>query len=386
MSFLHEVVKRNNAAGTPGNVNRILLLYDDIIFFVGDTCRIFSYLPAIRSFYRGATIDVNIVDQYDNCYSLLEGNQHLRRLDRKDWKDLHFNEYDLVLTFCPGEDILLEQLSTIYGEQFIPAIYSFTFFLGKNIEGVFPPHKELWEYVMKYDSELKPVVELFLSTAERKWADNWLLTHGVGEDDAVTVFLDTSNAAEKVLSFREKLQMMHYLLSKPRNRMIIFDERGIGKREYYRHFLPPKLFERLIVVEHLSLRQEICLIASRFTKLVLGPCTGLMHCATGVYTHLLREGMPQAAVPMMLVYAGTETNVQVENNKWYWWRYSLVDCLAIRKEKSGDKYIIRLTATETDVQHPCSEFTASLLINYMEDHYAGKLAELDYSPNTFVNG
>lgn len=352
------------------------MLFDDRKFFIGDTCKIFSTLKGIRSFYNNASLDINIIDIYDDCYSLLKNNHHVGKLTNTAWHSISFECYDLVLCFCPGEPLLKEMLAARYRPDEQPQVLSLTTFNGKNFETAFsqPPGLELFFEQMD-DTDEHAVIELFMGEEEKVWGDSWLQQQGVLPGAKVIVLPDSASNMEKVLPFWSRIQLFNYFLTKKDTWVLIFDEQNSGKKEYYRKLLSPAIFSRLIVAEGLSLREEISILSSSFIKMIFGPCTGLLHCATGIYTTFMNNGMPASEVPLMLVYGGTESG-SGETNKWYWWKYTLVDCLVLDKDAAGGHKIVQVTKDHQHVSYPCSLFTAPMLISYLENHYSERLAVL----------
>lgn len=378
MQIVKGLIEENNRHFNKDNVKRIIILYEMDFFFIGDTCRVFSYLRLIHAFFDNkALIDVNINNHHARCYPILKDNKHIHQLTNERWVKIDFNNYDLVICLCTGERVLMDMWENRYADGFRPAVFSYSVFFGYTNEALFPSESSLNDYLRDEEPLLQPSPELFLSDEERQWGNDWLEKNGVAPHEKVIVFIDEASIAEKVLPFWVKFQLMNYFFGIPDVRILIFDERAANKRDNYKKYLSPANFNKLIIAERLEMRRELTLLAGSRVKMIFGPCTGFMHCSSGIYKTFMNEGMPAEDVPLMLVYGGFEAGPKSgnNNNKWFWWQYSLVDCMAVRK-KGTESCIVPISIDYPEVEYACTEYTAAMIIDYINTRYSEKLMYL----------
>jgi hypothetical protein len=140
----------------------------------------------------------------------------------------------------------------------------------------------------------------------------------------------------------------------------------MGKELFYREWLGEKYMSRFIFSRGLTLREDLCLISSGYTKLVFGPCTGLLHCASGIYNNFRRHGLREAALPALIVYTGPW------DAQFWWGKSPLVDCLLLPR-MAADKQLAVLNDLDENEQRlfnnrlDCSEYTALMLTGYIDN-------------------
>jgi hypothetical protein len=72
-------------------------------------------------------------------------------------------------------------------------------------------------------------------------------------------------------------------------KILIFDEKNAGKEALRRNGLNDDALEDFVFVTGQSLRQAICLLSTDCIRLIFGPCTGLLHCASGIYNFFVQS-------------------------------------------------------------------------------------------------
>ena len=125
----------------------------------------------------------------------------------------------------------------------------------------------------------------------------------------------------------------------------------------------------MIVSKRQHIRKDLCILSSSYIKMIFGPCTGLMHCASGIYNHFVKKGEPVSDVPAMITYTG----------KWdsqFWWGNSpLVDCLVLRNIENKKKLCVLDHLDEDEKYYlddrlECQEYTAAMLIDFISRRFA----------------
>ncbi|MBS1664523.1 MAG: hypothetical protein JST68_25985 [Bacteroidetes bacterium] len=359
--------------GPAKSAGKVLLLYEEKITFIGDCCVRMNKLVHFRSFLQNASLHLNFTDRhnYELSEGLLKNNPNIDRLSLLPWTEIDFADYDLIFCIAYDEVRLLEYLAEKYGEgilsgRFRPMVYSISELLlipRKESRCIFPFFNELMSYV----TDSLPG-ELYISQDERDWGDQWLKARGLQPEEELLVMCDSSGGRDKLLSNTVYFDLLSSILDRPGVRVLVFDERNIGKEEFYRQWLGGRKARRIIVSKGMTLRQNLCLIASRHTKMVFGPCTGLMHCSSSIYNHFLRNGLDRSAVPVLITYTGTYS--KENKGAYFWWGSSpLIRCLML-KERGGKPEMMLLSdlsvaEREKNDTLPCSFYTPEMLLDFI---------------------
>jgi hypothetical protein len=356
------------------NVRRVLVLYEEKIYFIGDCCIRFDKLKYFKSFLYNATVDVNfsIKENFKFYNAFLKNNPNINSISTLSWKDIDFESYDIVFCVKYDEgaflDFLHEKYCNLIGKnQFRVAVFSLSQSLlrpQKDAYRVFPVNQNLLEHIKGpgRDSQLG---ELYINGEGQTWANQWLESKGLEANEDLFIICDSASSREKLINIGVYFDVLKFLLRKENSKVLIFDEKGIGKEEFYQACLGKNSMKKMIFSKCLTLREDLYIMASKHTKLIFGPCTGLMHCASSIYNNYVNRGMNASEVPLMITYTGQYTENQNAN---FWWRNSpLISCLLL-KEIHNKKQIVllnNLTEEEKNANDslPCSEYTAEMLID-----------------------
>lgn len=376
VGILDQIEHANNALQKE-HVKKVLIFYDEKVLFIGDTCIKFGMLSLFKAFFPNAAIDINCRNsKYTDSYeALLQYNPFVNKRMGTDWKHISLNDYDVVLVISFEEEILLNLLEQNYqslanGYPWNTAFFSMSN-LGLNlttrkVNVFFPEYHELMAFAQAYPH--RP--QLFISDEERQWGTAWLEAHGVQPNDRVYIISDGCSSDSKLATTETYCELITYLAEMEGARILIYDEKAAGKESFYAERLSMSTLSRMIFAKALGLRRDLRILASPYTKLVLGPCTGLLHCASGIYNEFVKNELPAQSIPRLVTYTGTYEGK--DNHAQLWWGSSpLVHCLQL-KEKNGKKEIVvlhELDDTEkVNKEHllPCSEYTPELLINYLK--------------------
>lgn len=363
-------------------VKRLLILQDQKSAYIGDSCVWFGRLKHVSAFFNNAGVDINFPNENNHKYinAFLKNHPYVSDISTCSMDKICFEQYDLVIVISYNEEIILEFLNEKYGEAICSGLLKLAVFsLSQSVllrvdygKYAFPAYDELTEYA-------NPLLnQLYLSTEEQQWGNTWLQQHGVNEGDSLFILLDSSSKGEKLIRMNVYFELLSWILKRKNAKVLIFDEGNIGKEAFYREWLGEDNLSRIIFSKGLTLRQDLCLIGSSYTKMVFGPCTGLLHCASAIVNNYVNNGMPAADAPLLVVYTGQYSALELNADKW-WGSSPLVHCLMLKK-KNGVKQLCTLSSISEKEKVlnnslACSEYTASMLIEFV----SSKLRQLSHA-------
>jgi len=215
-------------------------------------------------------------------------------------------------------------------------------------------------------------MELYVDEEEKAWANAWLSDKGLQAQERLLVVLDSTTVKSKLLKMTVYYELLTKLLALPDIKILIFDEKNTRKEGFYRQLLGPDLARKFIFSNGLDLRKAIALLSSEKLRLVLGPCTGLMHCASGLYNYLVRTGLDRHKVPLLITYTGKYH--KKNENAWYWWHNApLMNCMVIRQRGGRKEMVLLHELTEQEKQATgdtldCAEYTAAMMLDFLTGH------------------
>lgn len=375
-----QIIRDNNAALDRMGVKRVLILYEEKIFLIGDACINFNELRYFRTFFPAATVQINFLNQQNkNKYeALLTNNPFLDDITLLPWSAIDFSTYNVVVCVTYNEVALLQFLqskyaSLIQGNRFATTVFSISQVIlqpEENVQYIFPVNDALARFVQA--NPVNQPLELYITPEERVWANRWLQSKGLGANEDLFIILDSTTSRTKLLDINVYAELLSYMLSIEHAKVLIFDEKNIGKQEFYGELLGEAAIQKIIFSNGLTLRQDLSIIGSAYTKLVFGPCTGLLHCASSIFNNYVRNGLPIEAVPFMLSYTGHYPPGQ--RNAAFWWSNApLVNCVWMQQSNNGKELVLLNNMTEKSTYDykplPCSEYTASLLIDFINEHW-----------------
>lgn len=364
------------------NARNVLILYDEEKAFIGDSYIMINKLSSCKSYFTLSTIDINSRNKkHATVYgALLKNNPYIRKFSNLPWEDLDFTGYDMILCINRDEEQLLQLLKKRFDSQASPkiwttAVYSMSAQMLNNLLGpvntVFPSLTEIIDHAMKY--AIRQPSQLYISKEEKEDGNRWLKDNGLKEHEHLYIILDSTSSKGKLLSMDVYYEILQYLLNKEGIKILIFDEQNIGKENFYREWLGVEKTARMIFAKKLGLRYDLCILSSDYTKLVLGPCTGMMHCASGMYNHFVSNGTPAASVPHLITYTGEYTNDPAGAYRW-WGNSPLVKCLIIRRAAGDAIETVVLNDLPPEERTAitgallCDAYTPEQIISYLPVH------------------
>jgi hypothetical protein len=380
-------ILQNNAAFSPGNrkeARRVLILYEQPDPFIGDTLCIFDNLKFCKYYFDSAVIDLCFRqgDKFLNIYNaMLRYNPYLDNIYDRDWTGIDFGEFDVVLICTPMEADFLKLLAENCGDSILAgkmqaAVFSTSavfIYEEYRAEPVFPGIPDMFEHFKGLG--VRKCEELYISKEEREWADDWLRTKGLKEDESLFVVLDSASTREKLLRMDIYCEVLSGFLTMGNAKVLIFDEKEIGKESFYNELLGEQLTSRIIFSKRMGFRNDLSLIGSNRTKMVFGPCTGLLHCASAIYNHFVKKGMAARDVPVMIVYTGQYPK-RTDAQRW-WGDSPLVTCLLLKN--SAGKIILHQLHKMNDADKAnmrdvltTKEYTSDMILDVVNQELAIK--------------
>lgn len=336
-----------NTARSGGNFKRILLIDDQKRkFYIGDT---YFWLQNIRknilSAYPDATITVNCRSQekIEKITNIFSDDFDARiNIINSSFEELPFHDFDLVL--CENDSVIyllfyivshknhfFNQVSLYsYVNTFIKQVSEFSalnykYLYDKRIAGVDPIALML---------QNKRDAEIMLREVEKNWAAAWLAEKGLRTGECLNVLVFNSSAGTKMLTEAMATELIRIVASQENNKVLLFDEDKQNLSQKLRSELQENIWKKVIVFEGRGLRQAMSMIAHPQVKLVMGPCTGVMHLANGVYQHKLNQKeIKKSLLPDLIVYTGNWKELQRYYHPKHWWTGTLIRCIVYSKSK-----------------------------------------------------
>jgi len=304
------------------------------------------------------------------------------------WNHTNFAIYDLLLINGNVIDEMINYLYKNYYTLFLNEQFKASIFINvvtlKNVSQI--SDKKNIERIMEeinfefIDSILErngfPVLSqnassraLVVNEEERSWANLWLEKTGISTNTSLIILLDITQRREKMLTKKNFAKLISWFCSFDDTKVLLFDETSSNRFSYIFKNQVTDLSSKIIVAEGLSIRETMCLIASKYTKAVIGPCTGLMHLTNDIYTHYLnRKIIEEDELPFLLVYTGYQNKYY---NPWHWWDETLVSTIALVKSR-GKKKVINLNECPNNqkllkITLPVKELEAKMLIDFISE-------------------
>lgn len=381
---LEKIVHNNQALDIAG-VKQVLILHEEELTNIGDWVLRFDMLKYLKGYLQYADITINFTAEGTNTIyePLLKNNPHLHAITAMKWPEIDFEQYDLVISVSYNEPAILAYMHERYSvsvlsDQFRLCVFTMSHYMIKqkpDVKPLFPIHKELGLYAEKH----KTPVELFVTKEEQEWADNWLREKGLKENEQLFIILDTTTRREKLLSMPVYFGLISDLLKRENVKVLNFDEANIGKEKFYSELLGAKLTGKFIFSKGLSIREAMCLLASSYTKLVFGPCTGMMHCASGIYNNYVSNGLNKAQAPVLITYTGKY--LPDEGHVYLWWNNAPLMNVLVLRNRNNNKTILLLDDLNdvekvTNDGFPCADYTARMLTEFVNQKLPYRIEQL----------
>ena len=358
----------------PGGVGRAIVIVEFGHTRLGDIVQAITDLRYLREHLRIESLTVNVIDptEFRLAAELVAADPLIGECLNLPYSRIRYRDYQLVLHYtvfkhCAVKDAL--RLECAPGDD--TACYSLPA-MRWDLERV---HGESWqEFAYPFPLLAVPAGVLMDSRGnhriyqredERAWAVGWLEQAGVAREDRLVVLIDEASDTDKLLSRNCTRGVLEHFLRNERVKILLYDLREDGKQEAYREMLGAESFARLVFSTRNGLRRDLALLGAPQVRMILGPDTGIMHCAAGIHAALPAPAAGWA--PLLLVYAGRWLGF----NMWDFWSGSNAQCLVAYAKDSGP-FLRPLREcprrTEDFVRGLCSvgELTAAAVIESIE--------------------
>lgn len=372
-------------------------------FFIGDSA---FWLGKIKKlidiFPEGCSVRINVTNKiaFDNISQVFQKSlSETIVFTNCGWGEIDPEKYDLVL--C-NNDVLLKFYWHI--NQYVKTIldkillYSFTAMDERPIaeQSTMDFYSNIFRSNYKYKLEQADVKrkenifkEIPLLNEEHNWAGDWLLNNGVLESEKLIVLLHGASSTDKVIYDAELLKLIKLMSEiSDRIKILLINEKIIADNIWLNGVISSKEYNNVIVAEALELRKVMSLIGNKQVGAVIGPCTGLMHLADGIYSYMLNHKIiSESECPLLLTYAGKQAPERNYHPNNWWKNASLVNCCVCisRKEERQDKILISLDdcppdfETFNNVSIGAREISCDMLLNFIYDKFPNFIKRLGVS-------
>jgi hypothetical protein len=301
-------------------VDKVLILDDyNRPFFIGDS---FFWLAKIRKlievFPATTNIRINVANKiaFRTIKEVFTNSMPARiTFTNNSWDKMNLEE-ELILV---NNDILLK----FFWYFKDPAnVYAFSAMDERPVSNI--PTLDFYTHLSHnhYPIREQNFRELSLLSREHDWATGWFRQQGVSEEEKVFVLIHAASSSDKVIADDEMLTLLSHL----DQFRILFVSYGLSKENPGLHTTLSN-YENVMIEDSLNLRQTMSLLGNKLVVAIVGPCTGLMHLADGIYAN-------STDAPFMLTYTGKQGPERVYHPKNWWSNANKVKCcIAVKDER-----------------------------------------------------
>jgi hypothetical protein len=327
---------------------------------LGDLVQAITDLRRLKEHLHIQELAINLIDpeEFRLAEAILTGDPLFRECTNLPYAQIRYQDYQRVLHYTVFKDCEITRALTRDGGG-LGAGTSFNSLQAMRWD-LRRLHGESWQD-FAYPFPLLPVPadvlvgsrgnhRIYLREDEHAWAAEWLRQAGVASDDLLIVFVDDASASDKLLDRDCVRGVLEHFLSVDRVKILLYDLQEAGKQEAYREMLGAERFARLVFSTRNGLRRDLALLGAAQVRMILGPDTGMMHCAAGV--HAVLAARNRARPPLLLVYAGQ----WLDFNMWDFWSGSVAQCLVAYEGESGP-----LLQPLYECPRPAEEFARGLV-------------------------
>lgn len=384
--ILSSLVEQNKIQ-TFENIKSVLIL-DDFKrpFFIGDAVHWLSKIKKLINVFNDITsFNLNIANTVAfEPISKTFKNSVKKNVTITDlqWLNIDFSKYDLIL--C-NNDIFLKlywYLGAQKNNKYLKAkLQSFSVMddrpISENPTFDFYINIHKHNYPEQIVARAKKSIcnELSLLDEEVTWARQWLEDRGLKPKQKLVFLIHGASAPDKVILDAELIKFLKRLSGLDEDvKVVLVTEKSISTYKWLFAAIEEFDHPNLILADALGLRDVMSLMASKSTSAIIGPCTGLMHLADGIYTDLINSQVIKLSeCPLMLVYAGQQAPERNYHPN-HWWRNSkLVSCLVNMKSTNGHahKILVPLEDCPVDFHHfnaeslSASDINGDMLFSFM---------------------
>jgi hypothetical protein len=356
---------------------------------LGDVVQAVTNLRRLKKHLLIRHLDINLPDpaEYRIAAEVLKNDPLVGRCVNLPYGEIPYWEYQAVLHYTVFRDCEIARVLIEHYERFLAASPGGIAFYSLpanqwDLENLYGDSWRDFRYPLPLLNAPPEVFlgaignhYIYLDAEERAWAASWLAQAGVSPDDGLIVFVDEASVREKVLQPHCSLRVLEHFLSMDGVKVLMYDIRDQGKKDFYRRRLSPELFEKIIFSTRNGLRRDLALLAASNVKMIFGPDTGIMHCASGVHSALVADNPAlDAERPLILVYAGRWMGF----NMWNFWSNSSACCVLPYETPFGIvlKPLQESPRADEEFQRALqgvSTVTPGLMIDFIESRFGHRL-------------
>lgn len=343
---IDNIISRNSINETK-SIENIIILDDHLReFYIGDT---HMWLSSIRQLQSKTDSTVTIACGNELFYKKVSQIFTLQpcpkiNIIQLNWDALNIKSFDTII--CHQNSILLllqfyKQSPDVFLEKKIYRFAPNAEFNNLKIDypwdiNHFYKRKLGIEKKIQSIKQLKKQThkEIYLSDEEIDAADLWLTENGYLKGNKLFILFNDSSYPEKTFSFSKTVTLIKLILSEPNKQILLFDYQDTGKIIKMKPHLTSCEYNKIIIVRGLNIRKEMAIMANIAILSIIGPCTGMMHLANGIYFELLNnKRRAKEQIPLLIVYCGSGLNVK-DYHPRYWWQGAIVKCIACTKKNN----------------------------------------------------
>lgn len=371
-------IKATNSA-TAGIDFRNVLILDDHKreFYIGDSCLWLIYIRKIILNLSGnptVTINCSNTGKYTKLNNMLYGSfgdgvcfQNCL------WKNIKFEEYDLII--CHS-DLILKFLNYIKNNNIRAkntSIYNFSL----RYEFSLNDDPYCWNYFLHHQANVlsnrkaNSYKQIYISKQEIEDADAWLEVQGMNKGWHLIVIMAEASSDTKTISYQTLLQLIRWFVSFNKIKVLVFSAQG-SELMYHIERLQPNELKNVIIAPKADIRKSMGILASSYTKAILGPCTGMLHLADGLFYYLKNNGLiEKSQMPLMMVYTGKQ---DAGYHPVEWWINSNVKCVVVCNGDEGKKVLKKLGRCPMDKESyyqmalSAKEISSKMIIDYLNQN------------------
>jgi len=377
--FLSEIaqIRLNNLKAGNRPIHNILILDNQTRpFFIGDSYLWLVFLKKlILSFagYRRVTINSTANEHFAKLQTLFSDSlPEGVHFSTTSYADIPFDDYQLILCEADSQVKFFGAYAQAPYRFLNNAVFTFD---------AMNPIVQLDQYRLDYSKicsrNLSPVHlnqyrndahrEIIIRPDEVQASEDWLTTAGLLPDEAFIIFVIESSNHQKVLPVGVCAAVIHEFLNNTPHKVLLFQSSEDSIIYELLQHLSPSQQARILISSKRALRKDMGLMSSKRLKAVIGPCTGMLHLASGIIHYFDNVGHYEEDRPGILVYTGKLSD---SYNPIPWWKYAAVECVVIAR-KEGRKLLLSLKDCPRDnglynnLSLPVSEINSTLLLDYI---------------------
>ena len=336
-------------------INKIAVLFDYKQIFIGDTFLHLSKLKGEQINFPNTNFE--LITSNENLYKLmselLRNTDYFANIILKDWSNVNWLEYDLILTkeaiqwsffiFCCENLIKYINFPPVvvlndgkYCEKIEKTCYCFP--CKENLMELFPPIKE----IQRYNQLTKRIINVV--DEEINHLNEYLSQKGLTKSDGLIILPYYSSHTLKMLKEEVYIQLVDYFASFEDVKVLCFYEKNSNL-----NISITQKIEKIIFIEQTNIRMSIQLLAHSQVQAIIGPCTGIMHLVHGIIQFKIDTNqLTENSLPFMLVYAGV--NQDVNYNPWGWWNDSYLSCALAMKQENNLIKLVPIQDVSNDIE------------------------------------